>query len=73
MILVGAPLAFVFGRRGTVVALCVAVGVGLLFLGMINISQQIGAGGLISPYIAAWSPPVLFSAAGIYLLSRSQT
>jgi LPS export ABC transporter permease LptG len=73
MILVGAPLAFVFGRRGTVVALCVAIGVGLLFLGMMNISQQVGASGLISPYIAAWSPPVLFSAAGIYLLSRSQT
>jgi LPS export ABC transporter permease LptG len=73
MILVGAPLAFVFGRRGTVVALCVAIGVGLLFLGAMNISQQVGSSGLISPYIAAWSPPLLFSAAGIYLLSRSQT
>jgi LPS export ABC transporter permease LptG len=73
MILVGAPLAFVFGRRGTVVALCVAIGAGLLFLGVMNVSQQVGASGLISPYIAAWSPPILFSAAGIYLLSRSQT
>jgi lipopolysaccharide export system permease protein len=73
MILVGVPLAFVFGRRGTILALCVAIGVGLLFLGAMNISQQIGSSGLISPYIAAWSPPILFSAAGIYLLSRSQT
>jgi lipopolysaccharide export system permease protein len=73
MILVGAPLAFIFGRRGTVVALCVAIGVGLLFLGVMNISQQVGSSGLISPYIAAWSPPILFSAAGIYLLSRSRT
>jgi lipopolysaccharide export system permease protein len=73
MILVGVPLAFVFGRRGTILALCVAIGVGLLFLGAMNISQQVGSSGLISPYIAAWSPPILFSAAGIYLLSRSQT
>jgi LPS export ABC transporter permease LptG len=73
MILVGAPLAFVFGRRGTIVALCVAIGVGLLFLGMMSVTQQVGASGLISPYIAAWSPPVLFSGAGIYLLSRAQT
>lgn len=73
MILVGAPLAFVFGRRGTVVALCVSIGVGLLFLGVMSIAQQIGASGLISPYIAAWSPPILFSGAGIYMLTRSQT
>jgi LPS export ABC transporter permease LptG len=73
MILVGAPLAFVFGRRGTVLSLCVAIGVGLLFLGLMNLTQQVGAGGLISIHIAAWSPPVLFSAAGLYLLSRSRT
>ncbi|HEX8560521.1 MAG TPA: LptF/LptG family permease [Pyrinomonadaceae bacterium] len=73
MILVGAPLAFVFGRRGTILSLCVAIGVGLLFLGLMNVTQQVGAGGLISTHIAAWSPPALFSAAGLYLLSRSRT
>jgi len=73
MILVGAPLAFVYGRRGAVVALCVAIGVGLLFLGLMNVTQQVGASGLISAHIAAWSPPVLFTAAGLYLLSRSRT
>jgi LPS export ABC transporter permease LptG len=73
MILVGAPLAFVFGRRGTILSLCVAIGVGLLFLGLMSVTQQVGASGLISTHIAAWSPPVLFSAAGLYLLSRSRT
>jgi lipopolysaccharide export system permease protein len=73
MILVGAPLAFIFGRRGTVVALCVSIGVGLLFLGVMSVAQQVGASGLLSPYIAAWSPPLLFSGAGIYMLTRSQT
>lgn len=73
MILVGAPLAFVFGRRGTILSLCVAIGVGLLFLGLMSVTQQVGASGLISIHIAAWSPPALFSAAGLYLLSRSRT
>lgn len=73
MILVGAPLAFVFGRRGTILSLCVAIGVGLLFLGLMSVTQQVGASGLISTHIAAWSPPALFSAAGLYLLSRSRT
>jgi LPS export ABC transporter permease LptG len=73
MILVGAPLAFVFGRRGTVLSLCVAIGVGLLFLGLMSVTQQVGASGIISTHIAAWSPPALFSAAGLYLLSRTRT
>ena len=73
MILVGAPLAFVFGRRGTILSLCVAIGVGLLFLGLMSVTQQVGASGLISTHIAAWSPPALFSAAGLYLLTRSRT
>ncbi|HEX8499238.1 MAG TPA: LptF/LptG family permease [Pyrinomonadaceae bacterium] len=73
MILVGAPLAFVFGRRGTILSLCVAIGVGLLFLGLMSATQQFGASGVVSTHIAAWSPPALFSAAGLYLLSRSRT
>lgn len=73
MILVGPPLAFVFGRRGAILSLCVAIGVGLLFLGLMSVTQQVGASGLISTRIAAWSPPALFSALGLYLLSRSRT
>jgi lipopolysaccharide export LptBFGC system permease protein LptF len=73
MILVGAPLAFVFGRRGTLLALCFGIGVGLLFLGLISVAQQVGSSGLISPPIAAWAPPALFSAAGLYMLSRTRT
>ena len=73
MILVGAPLAFVFGRRGTLLALCFGIGVGLLFLGLSSVAQQVGSSGLISTHIAAWAPPALFSAAGLYMLSRTRT
>jgi LPS export ABC transporter permease LptG len=73
MILVGSPLAFVFGRRGTLLALCFGIGVGLLFLGLMSVAQQVGSSGLISANIAAWSPPALFSAAGLYMLSRTRT
>lgn len=73
MILVGVPLAFVFGRRGTLLALCFGIGVGLLFLGLSSVAQQVGSSGLISTHIAAWAPPALFSAAGLYMLSRTRT
>jgi len=73
MILVGAPLAFVFGRRGTMVALCIAIGSGLAFLGLTGGFQQAGANGLLTPPVAAWAPSLLFLAVGGYLLTRTRT
>lgn len=73
MILVGAPLAFVFGRRGTMVALCIAIGSGLAFLGLTSGFQQAGANGLLTPTVAAWAPSLLFLAVGSYLLTRTRT
>jgi len=73
MILVGAPLAFVFGRRGTMVALCIAIGSGLAFLGLTSGLQQAGANGLLTPTVAAWAPSLLFLAIGSYLLTRTRT
>lgn len=73
MILVGAPLAFAFGRRGTMVALCIAIGSGLAFLGLTSAFQQAGANGLLTPTVAAWAPSLLFLAVGGYLLTRTRT
>lgn len=73
MILVGAPLAFAFGRRGTMVALCIAIGSGLAFLGLTSGFQQAGANGLLTPIVAAWAPALLFLAIGSYLLTRTRT
>lgn len=73
MILVGAPLAFVFGRRGTMLALCIAIGSGLAFLGLAGGFQQAGANGLLTPAVAAWAPSFLFLAVGGYLLTRTRT
>jgi lipopolysaccharide export system permease protein len=73
MVLVGAPLALVLGRRSSLLALCITIGIGLAFLGITNGLQQIGASGFLSPFVAVWSPSFLFMAVGIYLLSRSKT
>lgn len=73
MCLTAAPLALMFGRRGTLVALCVAIGAGLLFLGAMNALQELGSRDLLSAPVAVWSPSVLFLAAGLYFLSRART
>jgi LPS export ABC transporter permease LptG len=72
MVLIGAPLAFVFGRRGTTLALCVGIAAGLAFQGVTSGLQQAGESGLLSPVVAAWTPSFLAMAVGVYMLTRSQ-
>lgn len=73
MALVGIPLAFSFGRRGTFTALASAIGISLVFLGMVSGFQQLGANGFLPPAVAAWAPVSIFGVLGLYLLSRSRT
>jgi LPS export ABC transporter permease LptF/LPS export ABC transporter permease LptG len=73
MAFIGMPLALAFGRRGAIVALCVAVGVSVIYWGIAGGFQQLGNHGLLPPEVAAWSPPVIFAAAGTYFLSRVRT
>ena len=73
MAFIGMPLALAFGRRGAMVALVVAVAVSIAYWGMGGGFQQLGNHGLLPPEVAAWSPPVIFAAAGTYFLSRIRT
>ena len=73
MAFIGIPLALSFGRKGAVLALCLAVGVSVAYLGVGGGFQQLGNYGLLPPAVAAWSPPVIFAAAGTYFLSRLRT
>ena len=73
MALIGMPLAASFGRKGTVIALCAAVVVGVSYWAVGGGFQQLGNHGLLRPSVAGWSPLVIFTAAGTYFLSRVRT
>ena len=73
MALIGMPLAVSFGRKGTIIALCVAVVVSVAYWAVGGGFQQLGNHGLLRPSVAGWSPLVIFAAAGTYFLSRVRT
>lgn len=73
MALIGMPLAVSFGRKGTVLAICAAVVVGIAYWAVGGGFQQLGNHGLLRPSVAGWSPLVIFTAAGTYFLSRVRT
>ncbi|MDT4967626.1 MAG: lipopolysaccharide export system permease protein lptG [Acidobacteriota bacterium] len=69
----GIPLALAFGRKSAILALCLAIGLGLLFWAASGGFRQMGEYGLLPPVVAAWSPIVIFAAIGVFLLARSNT
>ncbi|GAC1446199.1 MAG: hypothetical protein NVSMB56_02650 [Pyrinomonadaceae bacterium] len=73
MTLIGIPMAFIFGRRGTLTALIAAIVVGLGFWGAVSGFNQLGLYQLVPPPMAAWAAPLIFTAIGAYLFARVRT
>jgi lipopolysaccharide export LptBFGC system permease protein LptF len=73
MAFIGMPLAVSFGRRGTIIALCAAVVLSVIYWAVGGGFQQLGNHGLLRPAVAGWSPLIIFAAAGTYFLSRVRT
>lgn len=73
MALIGMPLAVSFGRKGTIIALCIAIAVSVAYWAVGGGFQQMGNYGLLRPSVAGWSPLLVFAAAGTYFLSRVRT
>ncbi len=71
--LFAAPLVVAAPRTSGAVGVAVGLGTTLIFLLMVQLSQAVGAGGLMPPVAAAWTPNVLFCVAGCWLLKRART
>ncbi len=68
-----APFALSLSRKGKAVTVGYAVGMWLLFIGMMSIFEQFGLNGYLSPFFAVWSPLFAFSLFGVYLLTKVKT
>jgi lipopolysaccharide export LptBFGC system permease protein LptF len=68
-----APFSLSLNRKGKAATVGYAVGLWLLFTGTSSVFEQLGLSGYLSPVLAVWSPLVIFSMMGIYLLARVRT
>jgi LPS export ABC transporter permease LptF len=68
-----APFALSLSRKGKAMTVGYAVGVWLLFMGITNTFEQFGLNGYVEPAIAVWSPLLLFSMIGAFLLTNIKT
>ena len=73
IMLIGAPLATSTQRGGTAFGVGVSLAITVIFLMLLQLTQAIGAGGLIRPELAAWLPGSLFAVIGAVLLFKVRT
>jgi LPS export ABC transporter permease LptG/LPS export ABC transporter permease LptF len=73
MTFIAVPFAVTTGRRGAMYGVGVGIVLALVYWTMISVFAAFGAGGLISPLLAAWAPNLLFGAAAVCLLLTVRT
>ncbi|WP_420633840.1 LptF/LptG family permease [Candidatus Palauibacter sp.] len=73
IIVFGMPLAHSNRRGGAPTSVGIALGTTILFLTLARIAESMGAGGALSPTLAAWLPNAIFLIAGLLLFTRLRT
>jgi lipopolysaccharide export LptBFGC system permease protein LptF len=73
MTLLAVPFAVTAGRRGALYGIGVGIVLAIVYWTTLSVFAAMGAGGLISPVLAAWSPNILFGAAAVYMVLTVRT
>ncbi len=73
MTLIAVPFAVTTGRRGALYGIGVGIVLAIVYWIMLSVFAAMGAGGLITPILAAWAPNILFAACAVYLLLTVRT
>jgi lipopolysaccharide export system permease protein len=71
--LFGAPLAITNPRAGGAYGIAVSLGTTVSFLILTQLSQAVGAGGILPPVAAAWTPNALFGVGALWLMKAAPT
>jgi LPS export ABC transporter permease LptG/LPS export ABC transporter permease LptF len=73
MTLLAVPFAVTIGRSGAMAGIGVAIGIAIVYWTTISVFAAMGAGGVVTPMLAAWAPNLLFGAGALYLLLTVRT
>jgi lipopolysaccharide export LptBFGC system permease protein LptF len=73
MAMVSIPFAFLTGNRGAMAGVGLSLGIAIAYFSIGQLFEQVGNLDQLPPQVAAWSPDVVFSLAGLYFLARMRT
>jgi LPS export ABC transporter permease LptG/LPS export ABC transporter permease LptF len=73
MAILAVPFAVSMGRRGSLAAIAIAIGVAIAYFVVDGTFEAMGNVNMLPAMLAAWSPDVVFALIGGYLLLRTPT
>lgn len=73
MALLSVPFAFVAGNRGAMTGVGISFAIAIVYWTLNATFEQMGDLNQLPPVMAAWSPDVIFSLWGLYLMARMRT
>jgi lipopolysaccharide export system permease protein len=73
MTLLAVPFAVTTGRRGAMYGIGLGLALAIVYWVTLSVSGALGAGGVLPPVLAAWTPNILFGAAAAFLLLTVRT
>ncbi|MBV9763851.1 MAG: LptF/LptG family permease, partial [Acidobacteriaceae bacterium] len=73
MAILSIPFAFVAGNRGAMTGVGISFGIAIAYWTIGTLFEQIGDLNQLPAAMAAWSPDIIFSLAGLYFMSRMKT
>jgi LPS export ABC transporter permease LptF/LPS export ABC transporter permease LptG len=73
MTLIAVPFAVTTGKRGALYGVGIGIALALVYWTAISVFAAFGAGGAMSPTLAAWAPNLLFGSTAAYLLLTVRT
>ena len=73
MAMIAVPFGFLVGNRGAMAGIGVGIAIAIIYWGTGILFEKIGDVNQLPPAMAAWSPDLLFSMAGLYLIMRMRS
>jgi lipopolysaccharide export system permease protein len=71
--LIAIPFSFSTGSHGALAGIALSIGIAIVYWSVSSLFEAMGNLSQLPPAVAAWSPDVIFSLAGVYLLMRIRT
>jgi LPS export ABC transporter permease LptF/LPS export ABC transporter permease LptG len=71
--LLAIPFAFLVGTRGAVGGVALGLGFGVAYLSLARLLEAMGGVGQLPPFLAGWSPDIIFFFLGLYFFFKMPT
>lgn len=73
MVLIAIPFSFMMGNRGAFFGVGIAILISMVFWGAVGVFNSLGLTGLLSPWLSAFAPFLLFGVASLILFLQIKT